>query len=101
MNDSDLIAQIAERSVKMWPLHGVPMTLIGAAVVVGLVHEECCKLDLAGLLAARDFDFAHDIFGMCRHYDPATGTLKDGFLPRYAVMEETEARLNLMEGGLG
>jgi uncharacterized protein DUF6874 len=49
------------------------------------VHCNGCPLALMGLLVAKDFDFAHDIFGIIRHLDRSTGKLGDCFLPRYAA----------------
>jgi hypothetical protein len=41
-------------------------------------------LDLDGLLAATDADFAHDLFGIIRHMNRHTGKLGHCFVPRYA-----------------
>ncbi len=43
-----------------------------------------CRLDLAGLLAASAFDFAHDLCGIRRHINRSTGFLENCFLPRFA-----------------
>lgn len=53
------------------------------------VHANGCPLDLEKLLAADDFNFAHDVFGIYRHLDrdgksPTGGKLLDLFLPRTA-----------------
>lgn len=42
-------------------------------------------LDLDALLEADDANFAHDVFGIARHMDRATGSLGDCFCPRFAV----------------
>lgn len=47
-------------------------------------HSNGCPLDLQRLLDARDFDLAHDIYGIALHLDRSTGKLKDHFLPRCA-----------------
>lgn len=46
-----------------------------------------CRLDLHRLLAARDGDFAHDVFGISRHLDREEGVLTGHFLPRFASRE--------------
>jgi hypothetical protein len=47
-------------------------------------HLNGCKLDLAKLLAADDFNFAHDVLGIRRHIDRETGQLMNCFRPRFA-----------------
>lgn len=49
-------------------------------------HCNGCPLDLQGLLhAPREFDFVHDVGGILRHLDRATGQLGGLFRPRYAA----------------
>jgi hypothetical protein len=45
-------------------------------------HANGCPMDFAKLLAAKDFDFYHDMFGIQAHIDRTSGKLKDCFLPR-------------------
>lgn len=42
-------------------------------------------LDWGRLIAADDFNFMHDIGGICRHMDRETGVLGDHFTPRITV----------------
>lgn len=51
-------------------------------------HLNGCRLDLERLLAADDFNFLHDVYGIQRHIDRETGKLGDCFLPRYARRTE-------------
>jgi len=44
-----------------------------------------CPLKLQEWLDAPDFDFFHDFYGIKRHIDRTTGTLRDCFLPRFAA----------------
>lgn len=44
-------------------------------------------IDLDRLLAADDFNFAHDVFGIERHMDRDTGLLGDFFSPRFTARE--------------
>lgn len=46
-------------------------------------HANGCPLELERLLAADDFNFAHDVFGIMRHMDRRTGRLGNCFLPRH------------------
>jgi len=41
-------------------------------------------LRLDGLLTADELNFAHDIYGIYRHFDRQHGILKDCFVPRYS-----------------
>ncbi len=46
-------------------------------------------LRLADLLAADDFNFAHDVFGIMRHIDRRTGRLDNHFVPRFCSESAT------------
>lgn len=47
-------------------------------------HANGCPLDLERMLTwSREFDLAHDIFGINRHLDRDTGALTRCFLPRF------------------
>lgn len=48
-------------------------------------HLNGTPLCLADLLAADDFNFAHDVFGIERHINRRTGKLQNCFLPRFAA----------------
>lgn len=50
-------------------------------------HANGCPMDFDRLLAADDFNFAHDYCGIARHIDRETGQLTDHFLPRFAKRE--------------
>lgn len=41
-------------------------------------------IDLDALAQADDFNFIHDVAGVCRHLDRTTGKLTDCFIPRFA-----------------
>lgn len=42
-------------------------------------------LKLDEWLAAPDFDFVHDFYGITRHINRRTGKIEDCFLPRFAA----------------
>lgn len=41
-------------------------------------------IDLDALAETDDFNFAHDVFGICSNIDRATGKLMNCFVPRFA-----------------
>lgn len=51
---------------------------------VTATHANGNPLDLRRLLAADDFNFAHDILGIRRHLDRSTGGLLNCFSPRFS-----------------
>jgi hypothetical protein len=54
---------------------------------IAATHASGNPLDLERLLAADDFNFAHDVFGICRHLDRETGELRNFFSPRFSTPE--------------
>jgi hypothetical protein len=52
---------------------------------VTAVHANGNPLRLADLLAADDFNFAHDMSGICNCLDRRTGQLTRNFRPRFSV----------------
>ncbi len=52
---------------------------------IAATHLNGCPLRLADLLAADDFNFSHDVFGIRRHLDRETGKLTGHFLPRFSA----------------
>lgn len=47
-------------------------------------HANGCPLDFERMLAADDFNIAHDVYGIGRHIDRETGKLGGCFRPRFA-----------------
>lgn len=54
-------------------------------MTIEAVHCNGNKLDLPRLLAADDFNFTHDIYGMLRHVNRRTGKLEHCFVPRFSA----------------
>ena len=52
---------------------------------VDACHSNGCPLQLQALLAADDFNFAHDVFGIRANINRHTGQLMNCFVPRYAA----------------
>ena len=81
--EARLIAKIANRAVIMAANNGVKYPFMDCEMDVTAVHCNGCTLNLERLLAADDFNFAHDVFGIRRHIDRETGKLQNCFLPRF------------------
>jgi hypothetical protein len=86
-NDVLTVAKIAARAHKMNPQY----EHFKAVMDIEACHCNGCPLDLERLLAAQDYDFAHDVFGIARHIDRSTGELTGCFEPRFARRETATA----------
>jgi hypothetical protein len=75
-----IIGKIARRAASLNPAYNHT----DAMMDVEAAHCNGCRLKLKELLAAKDSDFGHDVFGINRHLNRKTGNLEDHFLPRYA-----------------
>lgn len=58
---------------------------------VTAVHANGNPLRLEELLAADEFNFAHDMSGICNCLDRDTGQLTKGFSPRYSQCDVVAA----------
>lgn len=88
--DHELIAAIAKRAKEIARRHGADHTWHEAVMDITAVHANGCPLRLAELLAADDFNFTHDAFGIAKNLDRETGRLKNCFLPRFSAIKETK-----------
>ena len=88
--DSTTIEAIVERVEKLCKKYGAGFDPLQVNMDLTATHANGCRLRLKDLLNAPDFDFSHDVFGIARHLDRETGTLKECFLPRYAEREGRE-----------
>ena len=84
-SDHLLISKIATRARLMAAKARVDYPQMTADMDVTACHANGNPLRLAELLAADDFNFSHDIFGIRRHLDRETGELKDFFVPRFSI----------------
>ena len=87
----ELMNKIADRAVAMARRAGFGYLKRNALMDINACHCNGCPLELAELLTAGDYDFAHDVFGIRRHLDRETGKLGGCFLPRHAKREVTTA----------
>jgi hypothetical protein len=75
-----LFTRIAQRAVRM----NAEYDFVTAQMDINACHSNGMPLDLEALLAADDFNFAHDVFGIARHIDRDTGELEGFFVPRFS-----------------
>lgn len=78
--DLQIIMQIVKRARE----NGYEIDPISLSIDLEVTHANNTPLKLEELLAAPDYDFFHDIYGIMRHMNRTTGKLEDCFLPRYA-----------------
>lgn len=79
--ETEIVKKIMDRFMKRAEEHNLGLPRIDTEMDLSAAHA-CCPLDLARLLAADDFNFAHDMFGIMCHMDRRTGKLDNCFLPR-------------------
>ena len=93
--DADLIRAIVRRAGRIvggLSPRGAGFDALGAEMDITACHANGTPLDLVGLLAADDFNFAHDFGGIRQHIDRETGKLIDFFVPRFSVLRPSEKR---------
>jgi hypothetical protein len=90
--DQNLIDQIVDRMLQILESGGVAFTKRARTgrrmeIVMDLTacHANGNPLRLADLLAADDFNVAHDVGGISRHLDRTTGKLTQCFRPRFSA----------------
>lgn len=82
--DRALIEQIAERACRIAAEADAPRDKIDLMLDLAATHLNGNPLRLADMVAwDRDFDIAHDVFGIERHLDRETGKMTDFFSPRF------------------
>lgn len=81
--DAKLIDKIVDRYIDLQPTSQVGCRM-ERAMDLTACHLNGCPLDLEGLLAAKDMDLIHDVWGLFVHIDRTNGKLQDCFVPRYA-----------------
>lgn len=84
--DEELIDSIVDRAMPLLTPTGADRMDI--VMDITATHANGCELDLEKMLAADDFNFAHDIVGIYRHIDRSTGKLGNHFLPRFAKIDQ-------------
>jgi hypothetical protein len=79
--DLDVISQIADRADEL----GIGYNRMDMIMDFDAVNTNSCKLNFYALLRFLDSDFTHDVCGIHKHIDRATGQLTDGFSPRCTI----------------
>src|SRR5690242_3060578 len=82
-DDAAIIRKIAARGWEIDWLRRSYADRMSMVMDVTAVHANGNPLRLADLLAADDFNFAHDMSGICNCLDRETGQLMRNFRPRY------------------
>lgn len=85
--EAQTIRHIVTRAIAMGAMRRINVEPMAAMMDITAVHSNGCRLRLNELLAADDFNFAHDVFGIFRHIDRETGKLWGYFVPRFAEPE--------------
>lgn len=86
--DLDVTSEELEKILKIigrFEGFGKVMNCMSLEMDIVACHRNGCPLDLDGLLAADDFNLAHDVVGISNHINRETGKLERHFLPRYAL----------------
>lgn len=80
-----LIRRIVRRGRALAIAHEIPLGEDTASLEMDIEAAHCngTPLRLEDFLAADDFNFAHDFFGIRGHMDRTTGKLMHCFLPRF------------------
>jgi hypothetical protein len=84
--EMQLITKIVGRAEGLWKqVYSTKLDRMALDMDITACHLNGCPLKLEELLAADDFNFAHDVFGIRNKINRKTGKLTDCFLPRFAL----------------
>lgn len=84
-HEARTISAIAQRAVAIAASAGWKYEFMDADMDITACHANGNPLKLDELLAADEFNFTHDVFGIRRHLNRKTGKLEDYFSPRYSA----------------
>ncbi len=84
-DDAALIERILDRAERLGDLDRC--NRLNTEMDILACHLNGTSLRLADWLAADDFNFRHDLYGIDRHMDRQTGKLTGFFVPRFAVRQ--------------
>jgi len=83
--DYSLICRLTDRAMRYYASKGMKEEWRRVAMDITACHNNGCRLRLADWLAADEFNFLHDLFGIRNNLNRRTGKLDGLFLPRFAV----------------
>lgn len=86
--DAALVRVIARRARELHLAHKVDRDLTDIIMDLTATHANGCPMDFARLAAADNFNLMHDVGGIARHLDRATGKLGNHFSPRFHQRRE-------------
>lgn len=98
-DERELCLQIMQRAAALIEKDGGQVDRLGLHMDLVACHANGCPLRLQDLLAADDFNLAHDVFGISRHIDRTTGQLQNFFLPRFSAPSEPKVRITSITSG--
>ncbi|MNJ53191.1 hypothetical protein D3C77_485710 [compost metagenome] len=81
--EAELISKITDRAIANLPEAYSDRQSLEMDITA--CHANGCKLRLADLFNANDFNLMHDVTGISRNIDRATGKIQNHFLPRFAA----------------
>ncbi len=85
--DFDLVGKIVTRAAKLYRSNGVSFNRQNVVMDLIACNANGTPLDFKKMLAADDFNLAHDIGGIDRHMNRETGKLEGFFRPRCTLRE--------------
>lgn len=85
----DTITKILERAELLFKEYGIDEKRINTLLDLDNADNEI-PLDWDALLTCDKQTFAHDIFGIRRHMNRKTGKIEDCFVPRTALLQDTD-----------
>jgi hypothetical protein len=84
-DELELVSKCAKRASNLAKHYGCDYKVIDAHMDLSHAKDQV-PIDLQALLDSDDGTFGHDMFGIRRHMNRATGKLEGCFLPRTARM---------------
>lgn len=89
--ESQLIRKIMRRFRMVMEDSGEIFPWIEYEMSLTACHANGTPIKLVELSLASDFDVMHDVCGIHRHIDKATGEIRDCFVPRFVNMERQKS----------
>jgi hypothetical protein len=84
--EMEIIQKIAKRGF----IRQLYADALALSMDIAATHLNGCPLKLKEWLAADDFNFFHDIYGIYNHLDRKAGKLRNCFRPRFAMPESKQ-----------
>jgi hypothetical protein len=85
------LRRVVTRALALFASAEIEYDKMSAQMDLVATHANGNPIDFERLLAADDFNFAHDVLGIYRHINRETGKLDDFFVPRFSRREMATA----------